>query len=87
MEEKVTTVIGKSEMKPVCNVDDLYCDILALFQPGDIKMQENSLYIADTNNHLVRILKLNMKVLRTLSIKEWRLSFHALITIGPCLHA
>ncbi len=70
VEQKVSTLVGRSEMKAMCNVDDPSCDILGLFEPSDVKIHGNLLYIADTNNHLVRIFELNKKVLRTLDIKE-----------------
>jgi hypothetical protein len=57
-------------MKTVCNIDDPSCDTLGLFEPSDVKVRGSLLYIADTNNHLVRIFDLEKKVLRTLAIKE-----------------
>lgn len=54
----------------MCNVDDSSCDKVGLFKQSDVKIREDLLYIVDTNNHLVRILDLDKRVLRTLAIKE-----------------
>jgi len=69
-EQKVSTMIGKPEMKAMCNINDPSCDTLGLFEPSDAKIRGNSLYIADTNNHLIRIFDLESKVLKTLPVKE-----------------
>jgi thiol-disulfide isomerase/thioredoxin len=69
-EQRVSTLVGRPEMKTVCNIDDPSCDTLGLFEPSDVKVRGSLLYIADTNNHLVRIFDLEKKVLRTLAIKE-----------------
>jgi hypothetical protein len=69
-EQKVSTLVGRPEIKTVCNIDDPSCDTLGLFEPSDVKVRGNMLYIADTNNHLVRIFDLEKKVLRTLAVKE-----------------
>lgn len=65
---EVSTLVGKPEMKTVCKVDDPNCDILGLFEPSDVKLHDNKLYIADTNNHLIRIFDLEKKILNTLKI-------------------
>ncbi|HJS68477.1 MAG TPA: alkyl hydroperoxide reductase, partial [Nitrososphaera sp.] len=69
-EQQVSTLVGRPEMKTMCNIDDPSCDTLGLFEPSDVKVRGSLLYIADTNNHLVRIFDLEKKVLRTLAIKE-----------------
>jgi hypothetical protein len=43
---------------------------MAHFEPSDVKTRGNLLYIADTNNYLVRIFELDKRVLMTLTIKE-----------------
>jgi thiol-disulfide isomerase/thioredoxin len=68
--QKVSTLVGKAEMKTTCNIDDPSCDTLGLFEPSDVKKRGNALYIADTNNHLIRVFDLDKMVLKTLSIKE-----------------
>lgn len=68
VEGKVTTLVGKPNMKAVCNIDDSSCDTLGLFEPSDVKLHENKLYIADTNNHLIRIFDLDKKILQTLNV-------------------
>ena len=57
-------------MKAVCNIDDPACDTLGLYEPSDVEARGNLLYIADTNNHLIRVFDLEKKVLRTLPVKE-----------------
>jgi len=68
--EQVSTVVGKPEMKTMCKIDDPACDTLGLFEPSDVKLKDTTLYIADTNNHLVRIFDLDKKLLTTLPIKD-----------------
>jgi sugar lactone lactonase YvrE len=69
--QQVTTLVGKAEMnKAVCNIDDPSCDVLGLYEPSDVKQRGNKLYIADTNNHLVRVFDLDRKVLTTLPVAE-----------------
>lgn len=68
--QQVSTVVGKADMKTLCNIDDPSCDTLGLYEPSDVKQRGSVLYIADTNNHLVRTFDLNSIVLRTLEIKE-----------------
>ena len=70
-EQRVSTLVGRPEMKTaVCNIDDPACDTLRLYEPSDVKIRNNALYIADTNNHLIRIFDLDKKVLRTLPVRE-----------------
>jgi thiol-disulfide isomerase/thioredoxin len=68
VEQKVTTLIGRENMKTVCRIDDPNCDTLGLYEPSDVKLQDNKLYIADTNNHLIRIFDLEKKILQTMQI-------------------
>ncbi|WP_415282866.1 thioredoxin-like domain-containing protein [Candidatus Nitrososphaera sp. FF02] len=68
--QNVSTLVGKAEMKAMCNIDDPACDTLGLYEPSDVKKRGNALYIADTNNHLVRVFDLDKMVLKTLAIKE-----------------
>jgi hypothetical protein len=76
IQQKVLTVVGKSEMKMtttttmMCKIDDPSCDTLGLFEPSDVKISRTYLYIADTNNHLIRIFDLEKQVLKTLPIRE-----------------
>jgi thiol-disulfide isomerase/thioredoxin len=68
--QQASTLVGRPEMKTMCNVDDPSCDTLGLYEPSDVKARGGLLYIADTNNHLVRVFDLEKKVLRTLAVKE-----------------
>jgi thiol-disulfide isomerase/thioredoxin len=67
---QVSTLVGRPEMKAECNIDDPACDTLGLYEPSDVEARGNLLYIADTNNHLIRVFDLEKKVLRTLPVKE-----------------
>lgn len=58
---------GKGSM---CRIDDPECDTLGLFEPNDVKIFGNKLYIVDTNNHLVRYFDLKEMLLKTLKISE-----------------
>jgi DNA-binding beta-propeller fold protein YncE len=71
-EQRVSTLVGRPEMKTMCNIDDPSCDTLGLYEPSDVEVRGNNnlLYIADTNNHLVRVFDLEKRVLRTLAVKE-----------------
>jgi thiol-disulfide isomerase/thioredoxin/sugar lactone lactonase YvrE len=64
----VYTLIGKAESK-VCLPDSTTCDILALYEPADVKVFGDKLYIADTNNHLIRVFDLKTNMLSTLDVR------------------
>jgi thiol-disulfide isomerase/thioredoxin len=66
--QKVSTLVGGT--KSLCRLDDPACDTLGLYEPSDVKKQGNMLYVADTNNHLVRTFDLDRMVLGTLAVKE-----------------
>lgn len=66
--QKVASIIYRPEGKKVCMVGDKECEILPLFEPNDVKVLEPYLYIADTNNHLIRVFNLQTKELRDLEI-------------------
>jgi hypothetical protein len=57
-------------MNSTYNFDGLSNDAVGLFEPSEVKMRRYSLYVADTNNHLVRILSFIGKVRSTLTIRE-----------------
>jgi len=65
---KVATLVGRARAKTVCSIDDPDCDTLGLFEPSDVKLLDNKLYITDTNNHLIRIFDLERKILQTLDM-------------------
>ena len=67
--ETVATIIGKQGMNGVCKVGDPNCDALGLYEPSDVEFYEDRLYIADTNNHLIRVYDLKTNLLRTLDIQ------------------
>ncbi|NDB47262.1 MAG: hypothetical protein EB163_08280 [Nitrososphaeria archaeon] len=66
---QVYTLIGKSEKETVCLPENPQCDILALYEPSDVELYDGKLYIADTNNHLIRIFDIKTNSLSTLEIK------------------
>ncbi len=64
---KVSTIIGKHE-SGICRLGDLNCDSLGLYEPSDVKWHQDKLYIADTNNHLIRVYDTKTNLLKTLEI-------------------
>ena len=67
--DKVSTLIGKQGMNGICKLDDPSCDTLGLYEPSDVEFYEDMLYIADTNNHLIRVYDLKTNILKTLDIR------------------
>jgi thiol-disulfide isomerase/thioredoxin len=67
--ESETVISGKGK-KAMCKIDDPKCDTLGLFEPNDVKINENVLYIVDTNNHLIRTFSLKGMLLNTLKLNE-----------------
>ncbi|HJU14106.1 MAG TPA: thioredoxin-like domain-containing protein [Candidatus Nitrosotalea sp.] len=65
-----STLIGYEGMKGTCNLGEPGCDTLGLYEPGDVKIYQSRLYIADTNNHLVRVYDLETNRLTTLEIRS-----------------
>ena len=61
-------LIGKSGMESACRLDDPECEKLGLYEPSDVKPCDNMLYIADTDNSLVRTFDIEKKVLGTFDI-------------------
>lgn len=66
--ETVTTIIGKNNASGICRLDDPSCDSLGLYEPSDVKWYKDMLYIADTNNHLIRVYDLKTNLLKTVEI-------------------
>jgi DNA-binding beta-propeller fold protein YncE len=54
--------------KGICKIGDKDCDVLPLYEPNDIKYFQNKLFIADTNNHLIRIFDIEKKELSDLHL-------------------
>jgi thiol-disulfide isomerase/thioredoxin len=67
VKEQVSTLI-KRESKEVCSIDDKNCAVLPLDEPNDVKKMGQYLYIADTNNHLIRVFDLEKRELQELKI-------------------
>jgi sugar lactone lactonase YvrE len=66
---QVYTLIGKTEKQTVCLPDNPSCDILPLYEPSDVELFCGKLYIADTNNHLIRVFDLSNNSLGVLDLK------------------
>ena len=66
---QVYTIIGKTDKETVCLPENPQCDILALYEPSDVKIHDGKLYVADTNNHLIRVFDLKTNLLSVLEIK------------------
>jgi len=67
--DSVLTLIGKQGTSTMCRLDDPSCDTLGLYEPSDVELYQDQLYITDTNNHLIRVYDLNTNVLKTLDIR------------------
>ncbi|MFI5412541.1 MAG: thioredoxin-like domain-containing protein, partial [Candidatus Micrarchaeales archaeon] len=67
--DTVSTLIGTPSAKSACRFDDPNCDTLGLYEPSDVKISGKTLYIVDTNNHLVRYFDLDQMMLKTLNLK------------------
>ncbi|MDE1766717.1 MAG: redoxin domain-containing protein [Thaumarchaeota archaeon] len=63
----VSTIIGR-HASGICRLGDPNCDSLGLYEPSDVKWYMDKLYIADTNNHLIRIYDTKTNLLNTLEI-------------------
>ncbi len=66
LSEIVSTIIGRKSDKSFCDYTSSECDSLELYEPSDVKRAEDMLYIADTNNHLIRTYDLTKNILGTL---------------------
>jgi thiol-disulfide isomerase/thioredoxin len=67
-EEYMETLIFRP-VKNVCAVGDALCGELPLNEPNDVLVIGDVLYIADTNNHLIRTFDLQTRELGTLEIE------------------
>lgn len=67
-EKCMETLVWRSA-KGVCSIGEEACDLLPLNEPNDVLVIKNRLYIADTNNHLIRIMDLDTKRLAVLNIE------------------
>lgn len=67
--DSVITLVGKQGTDTMCRLDDPSCDTLCLYEPSDVELYQDRLYIADTNNHLIRVYDLKTNLLSTLDIR------------------
>jgi thiol-disulfide isomerase/thioredoxin len=65
----VVTLVGKQGTSTMCKLDDPSCDTLGLYEPSDVKVYQDKMYITDTNNHLIRVYDLKTNILNTLDIR------------------
>lgn len=68
-QSRVYTLVGKTEQNLVCLPDNPQCDILPLYEPGGVEYYGGKIYIADTNNHLIRVFDLQKNSLETLDVQ------------------
>jgi thiol-disulfide isomerase/thioredoxin len=66
--KEITTLIGQKKEAQVCLPADRTCEILPLFEPNDVKRRGDFLYLADTNNHLIRVFNWRQGTLSTVEI-------------------
>ena len=62
-------LVGRKGKESACRLDDPRCETLGLYEPSDVKMNGSMLYIADTNNSLIRTFDLKSGLLGTFEIK------------------
>lgn len=62
------TLIGRPK-KTTCTIEGEECSVLPLNEPNDVLVVGSTLYVVDTNNHLIRLVDLRTKELRTLYIE------------------
>lgn len=65
---RIKTIISRP-MKGVCNLEGKECNILPLNEPNDILYNEGLLYIADTNNHVIRVFDIEQDIIKDLIIE------------------
>lgn len=64
---KISTIIDRPR-KSVCRIGDRDCEVLPLNEPNDVLWHDGKLFIADTNNHLIRVFNLQTEELKTLEL-------------------
>lgn len=70
----IKTIIDSVQNK-ICVIDDKVCGELPLYEPCDVVYFNNKLYIADTNNHLIRGFDLGNRQLKNIELTDaWRLT-------------
>ncbi|HUV71698.1 MAG TPA: thioredoxin-like domain-containing protein [Clostridia bacterium] len=66
--QTISTLIGRQKEAQVCLIGDRACEEVPLFEPNDVFLFEPFLFIADTNNHLIRVLDKENLSLRNVEI-------------------
>jgi len=67
--KQILSLIYRDPETKICQVGPKECHLLPLNEPNDVKVLEDRyLYIADTNNHLIRVFDLHTKELHDLVI-------------------
>ncbi|QQG44737.1 MAG: redoxin domain-containing protein [Candidatus Roizmanbacteria bacterium] len=65
----IETLVGREKGTDICMIGDKKCEQLALYEPNDIVAKNDLLFIADTNNHLIRVFDPRTEILDDLKIK------------------
>lgn len=58
LEKQTVVSLVRPHDQTTCQIGDKMCQILPLYEPNDVKLHGHHLYIADTNNHLIRLFDL-----------------------------
>lgn len=66
----ISTLVGKNKEKNTCTIENKDCTILPLYEPNDVLLWGDTLYITDTNNHLIRAYNRSTKTLSDVQIRE-----------------
>jgi hypothetical protein len=64
---QVNTLIARQKGE-VCLINDRECEVLPLWEPNDLVLKNIHLYIADTNNHLIRLFSLESRELSDVAV-------------------
>lgn len=68
---EVRTLLGKQQTSGLCRINDQACDLLPLWEPSDVVKHDDNVYIADTNNHLIRNYNLKNLTLSDVHIERF----------------
>ncbi|MGI5825958.1 MAG: thioredoxin-like domain-containing protein [Patescibacteria group bacterium] len=69
-QREITTLIGQKLEYKVCVIEDRDCQVTPLWEPTDVYKSGKYLYIADSNNHLIRGFDMQEKNLFDLHIEN-----------------
>jgi thiol-disulfide isomerase/thioredoxin len=66
--KQMETLVSRASQN-TCRIGEEACEVLPLFEPNGVWLHGSFLYIADTNNHLIRVFDFQTAQLKTVDIK------------------